>query len=374
MANARLKFGETAQQIEVLWTAGTLAGFSDVQLLKRFAQARDATAESAFRELVQRHGPMVLGVCRQVLRHSHDVDDAFQATFLVLVRKARAIQVRDSLGPWLYSVAHRTALRARATAARYRTADAEQIEAAGSSEDDSYKVDLRPLLIEELSLLPGKYRDPIVLCHLEGKTHEEAARLLHWPVGTLSGRLSRGRRILKVRLERRGLTASSTMLGAVWLADSASALPRALLDAAIATARPMAAAQSVSASVLSLTQGVLHAMFLHKLKSVALAAVLTGTLLGGVGVWAHWPSPSSRPGTGGPSDSPGATSAPNANPGGQPATQPASGSQSSLAGTGVQQCPIFGEDGPPPYCPLTLAANALARVVDHIHDGPAHTH
>lgn len=371
MANVRLKIGETAQQIEALWTAGTLASLSDIQLLSRFMEERDATAESAFRELVHRHGPMVLGVCRQVLRQSHDVDDAFQATFLVLVRKAHAIRVHESLGPWLYSVAHRTALRARAIAARHRPTDAEQIEAAGSTQDDSYKVDLRPLLIEELSLLPGKYRDPIVLCHLEGKTHEEAARLLRWPVGTLSGRLSRGRRILKGRLERRGLTASSAMLAAGWLSDSASALPSALLDAAIATARPMAAAKSVSASVLSLTQGVLQAMFLHKLKSVALAVVLTGTLLGGVGVWAHWPSPSSRSGAGGPSDSPGAAASPGATPRAQPSAQPASSSQSSLAATGSQQCPVFGEDGPPPYCPLTLAANALARVVDHFHDGPA---
>ncbi len=174
----------------------------------------DATAESAFKELVDRHGPMVMGVCRQILRHTHDADDAFQATFLVLVRKARSIQVRESLGPWLYSVAYRTAQRARAAASRYRHGGVEQVEALGCPPEDSYHLDLRPLLHEELDRLPDKYRAPIVLCHLEGKTHEQAAQLLHWPIGTVSGRLSRGRELLKSRLERRGLAVSSAVFSA----------------------------------------------------------------------------------------------------------------------------------------------------------------
>ena len=105
-------------QLEVLWTSGTLTGMSDAQLLGRFAGVRDATAESSFRELMHRHGPMVMGVCRQVLRRPHDADDAFQATFLVLVRKAGSIRVGESLAPWLYAVAFRTARRARAIASR----------------------------------------------------------------------------------------------------------------------------------------------------------------------------------------------------------------------------------------------------------------
>lgn len=368
MSNARLTIRGATDQVEVLWTAGTLAGLGDLQLLKRFLDARDAVGEAAFRELVHRHGPMVLGVCRQILRQTHDVDDAFQATFLVLVRKARTIRVRDSLGPWLYGVAHRTALRARATAARYLPANSEQIEAAGEIVDDAYKIDLRPMLIEELSSLPGKYRDPIVLCHLEGKTHEEAARLLRWPVGTLSGRLSRGRRLLKSRLERRGLTVASAVLAAAWLSDSNVALARSLVDSALATAT-LSAKAAVSASVLSLTRGVLHAMYLHKLKSAALAVVLTGTLLGGVGVWAHWPSESARQrARGAPAT---ISPAPNAIPGARPATPSANSAQTTLAENGTHDCPIFGEDGPPPYCPLTLAANAWARVVDHFHDGSA---
>ena len=192
------KPSSVSRQLEALWTSGTLTGISDAQLLTRFAGVRDATAESAFRELVQRHGPMVMGVCRQILRHPHDADDAFQATFLVLVRKAGSIRVGESLAPWLYAVAYRTAQRARAVASRYRSGPVESLEdPMGHPASDACHFDLRPLLHEELNRLPGKYREPIVLCHLEGKTHEEAARLLHWPVGTVSGRLSRGRDLLR---------------------------------------------------------------------------------------------------------------------------------------------------------------------------------
>ncbi len=130
-----------ARQLEVLWTSGTLTGLSDAQLLGQFAESRnrDATSESAFRELVNRHGPMVMGVCRQILRRPHDADDAFQATFLVLVRKARSIRVGDSLAPWLYGVAYRTAHRARTIASRYRPADVEPMEEPmGPSSDDAY--------------------------------------------------------------------------------------------------------------------------------------------------------------------------------------------------------------------------------------------
>ena len=174
------KIGEAGRQIEALWAAGTLTGLSDSQLLWRYvhARGRDAGAEAAFRELVNRHGPMVLAVCRQLLRRPHDVDDAFQATFLVLVRQARSIRVDESLAPWLWSVAYRTARRARDGAARYRPLDSVPSEAlARPAPDEAYHLDIRPLLHEELDRLPGKFRDVIVLCHLEGKSHEEAARL-----------------------------------------------------------------------------------------------------------------------------------------------------------------------------------------------------
>jgi RNA polymerase sigma factor (sigma-70 family) len=196
------KDGGVSGQIEVPCSTGSTTLLSDAQLLSRFAETRDSIGELAFSELVKRHGPMVLGVCRQILRHSHNADDAFQATFLVLVRKADSIRMGESLAPWLYSVAYRTAQRARAAALRDRPGIEEEIQAIEGSLGDSCMLDLRPLLYEELGRLPEKYRAPIVLCHLEGKTHEEAARLLGWPVGTVSGRLSRGRRLLRSRLER----------------------------------------------------------------------------------------------------------------------------------------------------------------------------
>ena len=278
------KKGSVERQLDVLWTSGTLTGLSDAQLLSRFRDAEGATSESAFKELVERHGPMVMGVCRQILRHTHDADDAFQATFLVLVRKARSIQIRESLAPWLYSVAYRTAQRARTTASRYRQHGIEEVEALGCPPEDSYHLDLRPLLHEELDRLPDKYRAPIVLCHLEGKTHEQAAQLLHWPIGTVSGRLSRGRELLKSRLERRGLTVPAAIFSTSGL-NLVQAVPNSLVESTLTAATRFAEAQSVSTSVLTLTHGVLRTMFLNKLKTVSLAILLSGAVTGGVAVW-----------------------------------------------------------------------------------------
>ncbi len=275
--------GAVARQLEVLWTSGTSTGLSDAQLLGRFIGGGEDTAEPAFRELVNRHGPMVMGVCRQILRRPQDADDAFQATFLVLVRKARSIRVGDSLAPWLYGVAYRTAHRARADAWRHRTADAEAMaEAADPAPDGSFELDVRPLLHEELARLPGKYREPIVLCHLEGKSHEEAARLLAWPVGTVSGRLSRGRQLLRSRLERRGVAVPSAMLSARWLTGTQAALTPPLVESTLDAAARFAAAGTIPASVQSLTQGVLRTMLLNKLKAVSLALVVVGAASGGV--------------------------------------------------------------------------------------------
>jgi RNA polymerase sigma factor (sigma-70 family) len=249
---------------------------------------------------------MVMGVCRQILRGPHDADDAFQATFLVLVRKAGSIRVRESLAPWLYGVAYRTAQRARANAARYRSAPAEQLEEPmASSADDTIHFDVRPLLHEELNRLPGKYRDPIVLCHLEGKTHEEAARLLKWPIGTVSGRLSRGRDLLRSRLERRGLEVSPAALTANWLAGTPTGVTLPLIDSTVGAAFPLAAAQAVSTSVLSLTEGVLNSMLLNKIKTTAFIVLLVGGVTAGAGVWAIQASQSatraSQPGEAGSS-------------------------------------------------------------------------
>src|SRR5262249_4910796 len=162
--------------------------------------------EAAFESVVRRHGPMVLRVCRDVLADGHDVEDAFQSTFLVLIRDAAAIRDPECLGRWLYEVASRVALRAKARVARRHSLE-RQVAAMvpEGPEADPGRSELRPVLHEELRRLPEKYRAPLVLCYLEGNTYEEAARRLHCPLGTLKARLVRGREILRGRLSRRGL-------------------------------------------------------------------------------------------------------------------------------------------------------------------------
>jgi RNA polymerase sigma factor (sigma-70 family) len=373
------KAGRTGAQLEVLWTSGTLTGLSDSQLLSRYVDAggRDTVAEAAFRELVNRHGPMVLAVCRQLLRHPHDADDAFQATFLVLVRKARSIRVDESLAPWLCSVAYRTARRAREVAARYRSIESVPIEEPSwSPPEDAYHLDLRPLLHEELDRLPGRFRDVIVLCHLEGKSHEEAARLLRWPVGTVSSRLSRGRRLLRSRLERRGLEVSSAMISANWLAGTPAVVAPSVLESTVAAAIGSATAPALPALVLSLTQGVLRTMWLRKLRTISLAVLLIGGTTGSLGVWAHWPSADARPTAAGqgslPSLAPGENSTPARDAGSAP--QPAkSPDRSQASGDDVRltdcpaDCPAGECDGPPPYCPISMAANAFSKMMGYLH-------
>ncbi len=165
-----------------------------------------------------RFGPMVRGVCRALLDDPHDADDAFQATFLVLVKKAGAIRDQALVGNWLYGVAHRVAVRARVDSARTTTAGRHRrgLRRAGSERRRAPDRDaeLRPLLHEEVARLPSKYREPVVLCYLQGQTHEEAARSLGWPVGTVKGRLSRARRLLRDRLVRRGVTPTAGVLAA----------------------------------------------------------------------------------------------------------------------------------------------------------------
>jgi RNA polymerase sigma factor (sigma-70 family) len=276
------KGGTVARELENLWSAGTLTGASDAQLLQRFTLDRDATAELAFRELVVRHAPMVLGVCRQIVRRPHDVDDAFQATFLVLVRKARSIQVRESLGPWLYKVAYRTALRARVSASRHTSTGLEEVESVGSPGDDGCALETAPMLHDEIGRLPEKYRSPIVLCHLEGKSHEEAARMLNWPIGTVSGRLSRGRALLKGRLERRGLAVPMAAFARPFL--NLSDLPsQVLISSTLNSVIASLASQPVATNVLALTQGVLRTMFFHKIRIVSLAVLVIGSASGVAG-------------------------------------------------------------------------------------------
>jgi RNA polymerase sigma factor (sigma-70 family) len=256
-------------------------GMTDGQLLGRFLGARD---EAAFEALVRRHGPMVLGVCRRVLRNAHDAEDAFQAAFLVLAKKAASLTQRELVGNWLYGVAYRAALQTRAARGTRERQVSEMPEPEVVEPADVWG-DLRPVLDEELNRLPEKYRAPVVLCDLEGRTRREVARQLGVPEGTLSGRLTTARRKLARRLTQRGLALSSGGLAAVLSQGAALAhLPAALVGsttrAAIRVAAGGAAAAAVSAKVAAVTEGVLRTMFLSKLKGVA--AVLCALLaLGG---------------------------------------------------------------------------------------------
>jgi RNA polymerase sigma factor (sigma-70 family) len=251
---------------------------TDGHLLGEFISRRD---EAAFTCLVRRHGPMVLGVCQRLLRHRQDAEDAFQATFLVLARKAGSVQPRDRVASWLYGVAYRTALEARRLAARRRARERqveEMPQPAVAPEDPGQ--DLRLVLDEELSRLPGKYRLPVVLCDLEGRTRKETALQLGVPEGTLSNRLAAARRLLARRLFRRGVTLSASVTAAALSPEVPAALAAATVKAAVAPGG--VATVVVSANVAALTKGVLKAMFLSKLKVASAVLVLAGAL-GGVG-------------------------------------------------------------------------------------------
>ncbi len=365
------KAGEVEGQFEMLRASRSLGALNDSQLLSRYVNARDRglEAEAAFCELVHRHGPLVLGICRQILRQTHDTDDAFQATFLVLVRKAASIEVGDSLAPWLCSVAFRIAHRARHVAARFHPIDEVRLEGPETSRlEEAFQFDVRPLIYEELDRLPGKFRDAIVLCHLEGKSHEEAARLLHSPIGTVSSRLARGRRLLRSRLERRGVDVSSAMFIGNWLTGSPTTIAWSLIESAItaATGGP------VSSLVRSLTHGVLQTMMFRKLASISVAIVLFGAASGSFAVWAHWPTKthtapdlSQRPEQRfAPEDARPTT--PNAGSAPTPldAVTPQKAASNDLL---VTDCPAGMTDCLPEYCPISMAANAVSKIIGHFH-------
>jgi RNA polymerase sigma factor (sigma-70 family) len=262
---------------------------TDGQLLARFLGRRDG---DAFAALVGRHGPMVLGVCRRVLGSLHDAEDAFQATFLVFAKKAGSITTGVSVGGWLYRVAHRTALQARARLARQRARERQVEELPHPAvEAEAGRPDWLPFLDRELSRLPDKYRVPVVLCELEGRPRKDVARQLGIPEGTLSSRLAAARQTLAGRLARHGLALGGASLAAVLGAGAASAaVPAALVTstteaATLAAAGQAAAAGFISLKVAALTEGVLKAMFLAKLKTAAVVVCgLTALGLGTGGV------------------------------------------------------------------------------------------
>jgi RNA polymerase sigma factor (sigma-70 family) len=260
---------------------------SDGRLLGRFLAAGD---EQAFEVLVRRHGPMVLGVCRRILHGFHDAEDAFQATFLVLVRKAATLVGQAALGNWLYGVAYRTAQKARVAAARRRAKEKQMARPEALGETGDQWRELRSLIDQELSRLPDKYRAPVVLCDLEGQSRKEAARRLGCPEGTVSGRLARARVLLAQRLARRGLALSAPALAlALASAVASAAVPVPLVGstvkaAALIAAGPPAAA-AVSAPVAALTEGVLQTMGVSKRKVILATLLAIGMVAAGWGVY-----------------------------------------------------------------------------------------
>jgi RNA polymerase sigma factor (sigma-70 family) len=276
------------------------AGLTDGQLLERFVSRREAAAVGV---LVRRHGPMVWGVCRRVLRNVADAEDAFQATFLVLIRRAASVVPREAVANWLYGVAYRTALKARATAAKRRARERQvAVMPEPEATEQGLWGDLQPLLDEELSRLPDKYRLAIVLCDLEGKTRKEAARQLGLPDGTVASRLMRGRALLAKRLARHGLAVSGGALAAVLAQNVASAgVPASVVSATIEAATLLAAGQvagAVSVKVAALTEGVLKTMLLDKLKGMVTVGLFVAVL--GAGLSAGLLAEQVRVGRGGP--------------------------------------------------------------------------
>lgn len=271
---------------------------TDRELLARFVATRD---EDAFAELVRRHGPMALGVCRRVTGHPQDAEDAFQAAFLVLARRAGQVNRPDQLANWLYGVAYRTALEARAARRRVQehlvsavpepaAPETRGLTSPGSPDAD----DLRRVIDEELAKLPDKYRSAVVLCDLEGLPRADAAVRLKIPEGTLSSRLAHARKVLAERLTRRGITGAvfpgaGLTAGAVAAALGreavASVVPRELV---LLTARAAARVTSggvvppdvVSPSVSNLADGVIKIMLVHRLRLSFGMGILACGLLG----------------------------------------------------------------------------------------------
>ena len=284
------------RELRAIIDGGTVAGLTDGQLLERFASHRGAEAELAFTALVMRHGPLVFGVCQSLLRNPHDAEDAFQATFMVLARKAGSIRQPDRLGPWLHGVAHRTARRLKDKNARRKTHEAEAAvysdrahRSSGSSQHPSALAnhDEIEALHREIERLPARYKTAIVLCDLQGLTHEEAARRLGRRVSTISSQVSRARERLRRRLDRRGLAYPGGIVAAAIDSTKPSVLPNVLVGSTVKNVMSLStglAAGSVPVSIVSLSQGVLRSMLFAKIGLISAALVGLGAAATGVGV------------------------------------------------------------------------------------------
>jgi RNA polymerase sigma factor (sigma-70 family) len=268
MANAEVNSG----------AAATGAEPADHVLLERFGARRD---EAAFAALVRRHGPMVLAVCRRVLQHEQDAEDAFQAVFCVLARKAVAIRRGTALSGWLYVVASRIARKAKGLQVRRRMREKELPDVPAPDNPPAWEWrDLWPILDEEVNRLPERYRQPFVLCELEGKTNQEAAAELRCPAGTVSSRLTRARERLRARLARRGLALSAGTLAAALVSQtSAAVVPTGLTRIAVQTGLGYSAGLQVIERVAELANSFLKSQALTRWIKVAGLLALTGSVL-----------------------------------------------------------------------------------------------
>ncbi len=276
------------RQLGALFNIGVVREATDGQLLERFVTGSGEAAELAFAALLERHGPMVFRVCRRVLHHEHDAQDAFQATFLVLVRKARSLWVQDSLGPWLHQAAYRAACGARSARSRRLAHERRAAELTTERPAIEDHQDPESVLHEEIERLPERYRRVIVLCDLEGRTYEQVARHLRCPVGTIKSRLARGRDRLRGQLTRRGLAPAIGLLGAGSSAGSArAAVPVSLLgrttQIAVWFVTNRGAAGPAAASVAALARELLRDMAMTKLLTLATAGIVLGAIALGLG-------------------------------------------------------------------------------------------
>ena len=278
----------TLRRFRSIFEGAAVAGLTDGQLLERFATARGLASDVAFEALLIRHGPMVLGVCRRALADPNDAEDAFQATFLVLVRKARSVRVDDSLGRWLYGVSRKVASRARDQASRRRTTSLAEAAEVASPRVDPEVRDLAEVLDDELSRLPEPYRSAVTLCDLAGLTLEEAARDLRCPVGTIKSRLSRGRERLRTRLIRRGVAPAALLIARS--SNASAAMVEATVRAAsmfLSTGKMSAG--MVPATALILTEGMIQTMTWTKWKVVGAIVMSIGVGLTGASLAAQQP-------------------------------------------------------------------------------------
>ena len=262
-----LASGTSLRDLRELFSGGTAVGLTDGQLLARYADDRDGPA---FAALVARHGSMVIATCRAVLHHEHDVEDAFQATFLVLARKAGSIRAGDALGGWLHRVAYRVAVQANIEVKRRRRRESEvPMTEIPATTHPGFDVDLRSIVHEEIDRLPERHRLPVVLCDLEGLSYDQAASSLDWTVPTLRCRLSKARERLRQRLSRRGVT-GATLLALLAPSDTTAAVPALWASAAVSAATGGAG----SMAAVALTRIILRDMLMTRLKITATAGLV----------------------------------------------------------------------------------------------------